>query len=404
MAVLLAPDVALLVLASTAAALVTGRFLPGAGRAARAAGVLAAVAGFAVVLALRGRWDPHPAAAGDWGIPAAAVTACAATCIALGLLAAWRPPRLRAGGIGVAAAAAAALAPHPRLSALAVCLPLAALLAAGLLEARPERAARRPAVALAAALAVAATASAAATAAVLVPAGGHPPDRRAPDALLAWAGDQLPDGARLVAPGPLWAELLHAGGDERAIRLPGTAGARSALSVGDGRPTAGARLVAMFGSPGWTRPFVVSDPHPGVPTAAELARRRSLATALLANPTTVAGGAAAEVIRAAAVDPRLLALLAALAARYGVGVSGFPAAPGEPAVPDDGVLARRVVVSSLGGTPLRPGTAATHRLQAWLDAQLPPFAPDSVTVTGTGVLIGFRYVSAPDALVSESAP
>jgi hypothetical protein len=53
---------------------------------------------------------------------------------------------------------------------------------------------------------------------------------------------------------------------------------------------------------------------------------------------------------------------------------------------------------------LAPGAPATDRLVAWLEAQLPPFAPDSVVATEQGVRIGFDYVSAPDALVSAAAP
>jgi hypothetical protein len=62
------------------------------------------------------------------------------------------------------------------------------------------------------------------------------------------------------------------------------------------------------------------------------------------------------------------------------------------------------MVDAVGGSPLPPGAVATERLVAWLDAQLPPFAPDSVEVTDGGVLISFRYVSAPDALVTSTAP
>jgi hypothetical protein len=176
------------------------------------------------------------------------------------------------------------------------------------------------------------------------------------------------------------------------------------VSQDDSGGTDGGRLVARFGSGGSAPSLVVSDPRPGTPTDDELARRRTLSAALLANPTTVAGSGATDVLEAAAVDPRLLSLLAALAARYGVGVGDFPSAPGEPAPPADGALARQALVTSLGGNPLTPGAAATDRLLAWADAQVPPFAPDAVTVTADGVLISFRYVSGPDALVTTSTP
>ena len=159
-------------------------------------------------------------------------------------------------------------------------------------------------------------------------------------------------------------------------------------------------MVARFERPG-ARALLVVDPAPGVPTPEELDRRRSLAAALLANPTTGTDGRAAEVLRAGAVDQRLLSLLAALGAQFGVGLADFPTAPGEP---QGGALARRALVDRLGDDALLPDSPTTERLVAWLEAQLPPFAPDSFEVTDNGILIDFRYVSAPDALVTRSTP
>ena len=56
------------------------------------------------------------------------------------------------------------------------------------------------------------------------------------------------------------------------------------------------------------------------------------------------------------------------------------------------------MIDRIWGKPLTDGAAVTTLLLAWLSAQLPPFHPDSVQVTHGGVLIGFRYVSAPDAV------
>jgi hypothetical protein len=64
------------------------------------------------------------------------------------------------------------------------------------------------------------------------------------------------------------------------------------------------------------------------------------------------------------------------------------------------VPARRALVSSVGGVPLTPGSADTDDLLLWLGVQRPPYRPDSVTVTAHGVLVAFRYTSAPDALVT----
>jgi hypothetical protein len=38
----------------------------------------------------------------------------------------------------------------------------------------------------------------------------------------------------------------------------------------------------------------------------------------------------------------------------------------------------------------------------WVEAQRAPFAPDTVEQTDDGVLLGFRYASAPDTVVSEA--
>jgi hypothetical protein len=84
-----------------------------------------------------------------------------------------------------------------------------------------------------------------------------------------------------------------------------------------------------------------------------------------------------------------------------VGIADFPAPAAEP---DDGLPARRALLDTFGSDDLRPGAAATDRLVTWLDAQRGPFAPDSVAVTDGGVLIGYRYVSDPDALVTGSVP
>jgi hypothetical protein len=45
---------------------------------------------------------------------------------------------------------------------------------------------------------------------------------------------------------------------------------------------------------------------------------------------------------------------------------------------------------------------AADRLVARLEAQLPPLAPDEVRVAGDGVLVAFRHVSDPDAVVTAA--
>jgi hypothetical protein len=207
-----------------------------------------------------------------------------------------------------------------------------------------------------------------------------------------------------VAPVRLWAELVHAGGDEDQIRLPGTAAHGSALAPvvtvveGDGP---GDLLVAEFGRSVSTPPLLVLDPARRPPTPADLERRRTLARALLANPTTSAGVEATRVLESGRVDPRLLSLLAALAGHFGLGVESLPSAPGESL---RHTPAREAVVDSVAGRPLTPGLPVTDTLVAYLDVQQPPFAPDRVEAAGDGVHVAFHYVSAPDALVTGSTP
>ena len=65
-------------------------------------------------------------------------------------------------------------------------------------------------------------------------------------------------------------------------------------------------------------------------------------------------------------------------------------------------LVRHAALLGGSGAPLRPGAPETERLLAWLDAQWPPFAPDTLEFSNGGVRIGYRYVSAPDALATEA--
>jgi hypothetical protein len=174
-------------------------------------------------------------------------------------------------------------------------------------------------------------------------------------------------------------------------------GSGAVLTVTDGAVPAGSRLVARFGSP---TALAVVDPVPVAPTAAELQRRRDLATALLANPTSRVAAPAATVLRAATVDPRLLAVLAALTARSGVGVAAVPAAADEP---PDVPLARSALLDEVGGRPVTAGSPDVPALVAYLRAQLAPYQPAEVTVTPAGVLVGYRYLSGPDAVVTAAS-
>jgi hypothetical protein len=309
--------------------------------------------------------------------------------------------------VALVATTAVAVVVPGGLSALYLCLPLGAFLTAALLQplARSVLATRvrlRRIAQAAAALLVAATAVAALVGLARTP---HPDlGARDHDALLSWSRGQLSPDARLVAPVRLWAELVHAGGHEDQFRLPGTAGRGSPLApvvraTEDGAP--GDLLVARFGRSSSAPPLLVLDPARHPPTPADLERRRTLATALLANPATSAGAQATRVLESGQVDPRLLTLLAALAGQFGLGLDSLPPAPGESL---RHTPAREAVVSSVAGRPLAPGLPVTDNLVAYLEAQLPPFAPDHVEAARDGVHVAFHYVSAPDDLVSGATP
>jgi hypothetical protein len=60
------------------------------------------------------------------------------------------------------------------------------------------------------------------------------------------------------------------------------------------------------------------------------------------------------------------------------------------------------VLDSALGEPLEAGSPAAERLLTYLDAQQDPFRPDSVQFGDGTVRVHFRYVSAPDALVTAT--
>lgn len=214
----------------------------------------------------------------------------------------------------------------------------------------------------------------------------------APD-VVEWVDRELPDDTVVAAP-----EAVRAapGSGDRFAATPG----EGSLQVLEGEPPAGALVLARFEGTGGTTLSVI-DPAPGRPTDEELASRRRLAAAVLDNPVAGVTGGAADVLRAGDVDARLLGLLAGLVSRMDVHVADLPPAPGEPEDPRP--PARRLLVDEAGGDALTPGTAATDALVTYLEAQRAPYAPDSVETTEDGILVTFRYVSAPDAAVSAAS-
>jgi hypothetical protein len=209
-----------------------------------------------------------------------------------------------------------------------------------------------------------------------------------------WVEGQLAVDTPVVAPADVRAALS---GSDAADRFTGSA-VEGALVVVRGEPRDGALVLARFPTADGSALSIV-DPLPGQPTGGELDRRRSLAAAVLANPVAGPTGRAADVLRDGRIDARLLGVLAALVSRMDVHVADLPPAPAEPT---DAPPARWLLVDRARGERLAPGASATDEVVAFLEAQRPPFAPDTVEVTAGGVLVGFRYVSAPDAVVSAA--
>lgn len=212
-------------------------------------------------------------------------------------------------------------------------------------------------------------------------------------ALLDFAGQELPDRTRLRPDDAVRDDLVAAGAPDELVGTDAPTGPGDlVLTVTEGPAAPGSRVVARFGD------LALVDPSPGTPTPEQLASRQTLAQAVLANPTTRVAGDAAAVLRSADVDMRLLSLLAVLTAREGLAVAAFPRAEGAEGP------ARDVLLTAVGSAPVGSGRPATEPLRTWLEAQLPPFAPDRVEVTGDGVLLSYDYASAPDALVAEVSP
>ncbi|MGY1842177.1 hypothetical protein [Modestobacter sp. SYSU DS0875] len=418
--VLLAPDALVLLVvggAAGAAARTPWHRGPGPGPtgppAALGLAVGGIVAGAVVVRLLVGAWHPQPGDPARWGAGTAGLVVLGVGLLAVGSLTVVRLPRLRGAGAALLAGTLLGVVPPGhRLPTLLTCLPLAALLTAVLLTGLADRLhTARPAlgrtVRPAAAGALALLLLAALAGAFAAPRDdlGAPAHAQLAD----WAREQLPDDAVLAADPRLAAELVHAGIDaDRLVPAGGpvaaaTGGPPLRLQVITGDDPAGdARPLARFPAapaPDDTAPdhatVTVADPDPADPTPQQLAARRELGEALLASPATTAPPAAAELLRSGAVDPRVLTLLAGLAARFGVELAGLPPVPGE--LP--GVPVHQALLGSVGGEPL-PDAAAADRLRAWLEAQRAPYRPARVTTVEDGLLLTWRLAPDPDAMVT----
>ena len=382
-AVLLAPDVLLLVVSGTAGALATG----GIGRlwSARVrtvlAGLLAPV--FVLLVLLLPHWDPQPGVTAPWAAGETRSVLLTGGLLAVGALAAWLLPRWRPPAAALAVTTLAAIAPPGRFSALVVCLPVGALLAGALaqeLVRLPALHRVRPVLSAAAVAAVVVALVVAVVALRTTPADDFgAADRRD---LVAWLRAQLPEGTAVAAAGLLAQDL----------RRDGVPVASGGLEVVRGGSADDGDAVARFGDT--DTGLVVLDPDRAGPDAQQRELRRQLSAALLTNPTTADAGQATGALLSGDVDPRLLTLLAGIAAQYGVGVADLPRVTGELGTP-----VRYVVIDSVGGTRLAEDEQLTATVRTWLDAQLPPYAPDTVEEVDDGLRVGFGYSSDPDALI-----
>ncbi|SDG72835.1 hypothetical protein [Klenkia brasiliensis] len=388
-AVVLAPDVLLLLVAGAAAALASGRLglrWPATTRTV-VAGLLAPV--FVGLVLLLPVWDPQPDVVAPWAAGGVVPVLLTAGLLAAGALGAWLLPRWRPPAAALAATTLAAVVPPGRFAALVVCLPVGALVAGALVQRLLAVDAVRRARPVLAGVAAAGLVAALVAAAVLVrtgPADDFGAGDRAD--LVAWLAAEVPPGTPVAADGLLAEDLRRAG-----VPL-GDGG----LAVGRGgaRPGTAGLVVARFGDA--ESGLVVADPRRRGPDADQRLLRRELSAALLTNPTTADAGQATGALLSGDVDPRLLTLLAGVAAQYGVGISALPAVPGEVSTP-----VRYAVVDSVGGVRLADDPALADQVEDWLAAQLPPYAPDVVEADAGGLRVGFRYDPDPDALVSAAS-
>jgi hypothetical protein len=212
----------------------------------------------------------------------------------------------------------------------------------------------------------------------------------------AWAGAQLPPGATLQAEPALAADLARSGVQAGMLTTGASAGADApALQVLRSTEAGDRAVIARFTDA--TGQLLVVDPAAVPPDAAQLDRRRQLGAALLANPMTAVPEAAAQRLRDGEVDPRLLTLLAGMAARFGIQLSDLPPVAGEEA----GAPARAALVGAVEGKPLVGETAELTELRTYLAAQLDTFSPDEVQLTDGGLLVRFRYTTDPDGAVTR---
>jgi hypothetical protein len=105
---------------------------------------------------------------------------------------------------------------------------------------------------------------------------------------------------------------------------------------------------------------------------------------VLRHPRITWSEQARQALRSDGADPRLLALLVALAAEHEIGVAELPElAGGPPAAPR-----RAMAIDTIDGSSVR-SYGALNQLTDWLNAQQPPYRPEDVRLSwaATPVLV-----------------
>jgi hypothetical protein len=301
---------------------------------------------------------------------------------------------------------AVALVPGPgRVAAALLGAPLLALLVAAVADDTAVRLSAlsrvRPVLAAAAPVAVLAVVMTATTATAAPSARALPADPT-PATLRLWLDEQL--GADVV---------LHADPLDRAALLAAGFPAERLGPLSPVVPHGGARLVTervadkagVAPAPCPASALIASLPRwQGGPAELcgdgaavdadppDLASRQRFGSALAGNPRIQLADAAAELLTAGRVDPRIMIVLGALASAHTVTVPDFPLADFQPPT----AARRHLLVSALDGQPTT-GDASSH-LRDWLDRQHAPFAPAVRAAHSEGLLVGFRGPPPPNLL------
>jgi hypothetical protein len=324
----------------------------------------------------------------------------------------------------LATVVAAAAAPDVRGSLVLVALPLGAVVLPAATEAAVTALGRRQELWPQARVVVAAGLGIAAVVAwmptldsVREPVGGS--EQTAVDNARDWVFANLPSRPKLVVDDVMWARLVTSGYPAEQLAEAGGVGpahqpwpwteARYVVGrdqaliqtsdpVGEARTRASA--VARFGggADAITIRRVVTTPDDVATDQRQRAELVAAGRALAANPRLELAPRAASLISAGQVDPRVVAVLAAMTGQHSVRIVDFPVVPGENA----SAQRRLVGVAAVDNQTVRAGTPAVTTLERWLQAQQPPYRPivaEPRQLEGSPVLL-IRY----DALGIADVP